>query len=99
MSDLGQMVLMFTRSQLKNVRFSFQGERAAETPGGAPVAVVRYKQEGGDDQTGARVYADHELHHLPLEGERWVRASDGVPVRITTQVTAREAWGGGRSCI
>lgn len=89
-SDLGQMLLMFTRGQLKNYRFSFESARPAETLQGTAVTVLRYKQKDDEEQSGARLYAGQELHRIPLEGELWVRASDGLPLRITARITARE---------
>ncbi len=90
-SDVGQMLLMFTRPQLKNFQFSFQGERAGDAANGTPVAVWRYRQKDQEnDQFGVHIYSGRELQHVPLEGELCVRTSDGMPVRITAQIQLRE---------
>ncbi|MCC6539481.1 MAG: hypothetical protein IT162_18155, partial [Bryobacterales bacterium] len=64
-SDLGQMLLLFTRGQLKKFRFSLAGP--ADTADA--VTVIRYRQLDSEDEYGARVYAGRQLHHVPLAGE------------------------------
>ncbi|HLJ18240.1 MAG TPA: hypothetical protein VKV15_27360 [Bryobacteraceae bacterium] len=77
-SDFGQLILMFSRSNLDKYEFNVEGPRLL---GAERALVFSYKQMDGAQ--GLTIFADGKALHERLEGEIWVRASDYLPLRIT----------------
>ena len=82
-SDAGQLIMLFRRAHLDELAFELAG--AAEHHGKA-VTRLSYRQISG---AGARVY-HREMARVKLSGELWVRDSDGMPVRVTAEMPAKE---------
>ena len=77
-TDFGQLILMFSRSQLDKFEFNAEGQRLI---GAERTRVFSYKQLDG--QQHLTVFAEGKALHERLQGEIWVRASDALPLRIT----------------
>jgi len=80
-TDFGQILLLFNRAALERFEFPYLGPRMLsptrmqafhyqQLDGPQPLAVYRQDQRG-------------QVQHLGIEGEIWVRESDGLPLRIT----------------
>jgi hypothetical protein len=82
-TDLGQMVLLFDRSSIKNFEFEYDRE---ETISGTPAMVIRYTQKQGSG--GVRINEGGKKTKAALRGWLWVRLSDSLPLRIT-MISAR----------
>jgi hypothetical protein len=80
-TDFGQILLLFTRREIERYEFSFKGSRMI---GYDRALVFSYKQlDGPDALTVFDEKKNDEAHHLKVEGEIRVRASDFVPLQIT----------------
>ena len=82
-SDLGQLVLLFSRAHLREFEFEVMPDTILEKDA---VAVLAYRQTKG---SGARVYHG-EMTKVPMSGELWIRRRDGMPVRITADMPLKE---------
>lgn len=76
-SDLGPLILLFTRRRLEDYEFRALGTGAV---GAERVHVIGYRQTRGNQSV--TVFEKRRVVRKPLAGELWVRP-DGVPVRIT----------------
>lgn len=76
-ADFGQVLLLFTRRRLKDYSFAPAGNGQV---GADPARIFAFKQTGG--AASFLILEKRKAIHQPLEGELWVRASDGMPLRI-----------------
>lgn len=84
-TDFGQILLLFTRGNLERYEFTVDGPRVLGT---VPTQVFRYQQlDGPQALTVFREDAPGRAQRLKVQGEIWVRESDGLPVRITMNAT------------
>jgi hypothetical protein len=75
--DFGQLILLFTRGNLINFRFTPAGSGRI----GADAAVIyAFRQTQGHQ--ALTVFEGREAIRVPLEGTIWFRKSDLVPLRI-----------------
>jgi hypothetical protein len=81
--DVGQILLLFSRSQLNDLELSVLRDTTLD---GEAIAVLGYRQTGG---ASATIY-HKQTARLPLEGELWIRRSDGLPVRVTSSLSLKE---------
>lgn len=76
-TDFGLTLMLFRKRHLADYAFDAPQERFLGTE---RVRVFRFAQRGGD---GAfTVFEGRKALRQPLQGEVWLRASDGLPVRI-----------------
>ncbi len=83
-TDLGQMLMLFSRAKLDELELSLLPDGQL---GGEAVAVVGYRQKG---ELAARVYHGKEAANMPLQGELWIRRGTGQPARITAEGLLKE---------
>jgi hypothetical protein len=84
-ADFGQVLLLFTRARLKEYSFGWAGSGQA---GPERARIISFKQTGGK---GALViFAKRKAIHQPLEGFLWVRAKDGLPLRVVLSTQRQE---------
>lgn len=83
--EFGQMILMFGPRMIRYYQFQVVRE---EFLGADRVAVLRYAQTAG--VTSMTVFADDEVVRYAPTGELWLRASDGMPLRITMDISRVE---------
>lgn len=84
-TDLGQLVLLFGKSSIKNYAFVFDRE---ETQGYTRALVVRYEQMKGPE--GVRIIERGKQKKETLHGWLWLRLPDYLPVRITMITSRRD---------
>ena len=77
-TDVGTLLLRFRKRRLANYQFTLG---APTRIGADPALSVHYRQIAGDDPL--TIFAGHNTVHIPLAGAIVVRASDGLPLRIT----------------
>ncbi len=84
-TDLGQMLMLFSRAKLEQLEFTMlpDGQLGEEA-----VAVLGYRQKG--ELAAARVYHGKEAADMPLQGELWIGRSTGLPIRITAEGLLKE---------
>lgn len=86
-TDFGPALLLFLPHRMADFRF----EPAGRARLGAEAAfILRFRQIAG--YGALAVYQERELVRQPLEGELWVRESDGLPLKI--QLSGRRQQGG-----
>jgi len=78
-TDFALMILLFRRSELAN--FTFIEERL-DNVGAEHARVIAYRQNRGD--SAMLVFEGNRALKQRLEGKLWLRASDGLPLRIDT---------------
>jgi len=84
-TDFGQILLLFTRSNLERYEITAIGPRLLGT---VPTQVFRYRQlDGPVALTVVLGNGQFRTQRLSVEGEIWVRESDGLPLRITMAAT------------
>ncbi len=76
--DFGPLILLFTRRQIGNYHFELTG---GDRIGADRVKIVSYKQTAGTARM--LVFQGRQAIHQPIEGRIFVRAPDGLPLRIT----------------
>lgn len=76
-TDFTPALLMFTARRLAEFSFEISGRARV---GAEPALILRFRQIAGGGAFA--VLQERELIRLPLEGELWVRESDGLPLRI-----------------
>ena len=80
-TDFGQILLLFSKATQERYEITYQGERDA---GETRVQAFHYKQlDGPEALTLFRPGQAEQPRHLNVEGEIWMRETDGAPVRIT----------------
>lgn len=78
-TDFGQSLLLFRSRQLADYEFQFLRQ---EFSGADEVLVIQWRQKP-DSADAARVYSERKLDRVRMEGLLTVRASDGLPMKIT----------------
>lgn len=76
--DLGQMILLFDASGIKNFTFDYDRE---ETIRGISTMVIRYSQKAGDESV--HIIDRGKKAKVALRGWLWVRLPDFLPVGMT----------------
>jgi hypothetical protein len=76
-ADFGQVLLLFTRPRLQDYSFTPAGSGQV---GADPARIWAFKQIRG--AASLLILEKRKAIHQPLEGELWVRESDGLPLRI-----------------
>lgn len=76
--DFGQLILLFTRSNMKQFDFSLSNVGMV---GATRALVVSYQQNGG--QASLHIRESTGQSRRPLHGQLWVRENDSLPVRVT----------------
>jgi len=84
-TDFGQLVLLFTKSNLEKYTFEPQSTGLI---GADRAIVIAFRQNAGPESF--RIVESGKQTNEPLSGELWVRDSDFMPLRITLTVTRRE---------
>jgi len=84
-TDFGQLVLLFTKSNLEKYTFEPQSTGLI---GADRAIVISFRQNTGAESF--RIVESGKQTNEPLSGELWVRDSDFMPLRITLKVTRRE---------
>lgn len=79
--DFGQIILLFSRAGLSH--FSF-GDGEERWMGAERARVFPFQQVTGDQ--AVTVFQRDGRQRIPLEGTLWVRAADGMPLRITVRI-------------
>ena len=80
-TDFGILLLEFTKRGIRDLKIEPQG---AARIGPDDAVVLRYRQTAGPG--GMLDFANRKAMHLPLQGLLYVRASDGLPLRITAEI-------------
>ena len=81
-TDFGQLILLFTRSNLEKYTFE---RRAPAFIGADRAMVMDFRQSAGRESL--RIEEPGKQLKQPLSGQLWVRESDYVPLRITLTAT------------
>ena len=81
-TDFGQLLLLFGSANIERYEITYVGPRMV-----APTRldVFRYRQIDGPQALS--VYQGSQAQRLNVEGEIWVRESDGSPFRLTLNAT------------
>lgn len=77
-TDFGQSILLFRSRQLPGYDFQFVRQ---EFSGADEVYVIRWHQKA-DSPDAASVYSERKLDRVLMDGYLFVRANDGVPLKI-----------------
>jgi hypothetical protein len=80
--DFGQLLLLFSRASSERYEISYLGPRMMSP---TRLQVFRYKQIDGPQALS--VYQGGQAQRLSVEGEIWVRETDGLPFRVTLSAT------------
>jgi hypothetical protein len=84
-TDFGQILLLFTRGNLERYEITASGPRLLGT---VPAQVFHYQQlDGPQALTVFRGDTPVKAQRLSVQGEIWVRESDGLPLRISMAAT------------
>jgi hypothetical protein len=83
--DFSQVLLLFDRRHQTDYSFSWL---RADTIDSEPMAVIAYRQTGGDE--GLTAFHDRTEVRQTIRGEIWLRESDLLPRRIT--MNTEERW-------
>jgi hypothetical protein len=84
-TDFGQLLLLFGTGNVGHYEFTYGGIRMQ---GKVRTNMFRYKQlDGPRALTIYREDRANQTRHVAVQGEIWLRESDGVPVRITMNAT------------
>lgn len=83
--DFGPLILLFTKRQIGNYRFSLSG---AARVGADEAVVLDYRQAAGDQNL--TVFAGRNTIRQPLAGQVLLRKADGLPLRITMRAARTE---------
>jgi hypothetical protein len=76
-TDFAPALLLFTPERLGDFRFEAAGKGRV---GADPALILRFRQTGGPG--GLTVFENRQVLRQPLEGELWIRETDGLPLRI-----------------
>jgi hypothetical protein len=83
--DFGQLILLFTKTNLEKYSFSAQSTGLI---GADRADIIAFRQNAGADSF--RIVESGKQMNEPLSGELWVRDSDFMPLRVTLTVSRRE---------
>lgn len=86
-TDLGMLILLFSKRRLGDYAFHSLGASAV---GAEPVHVIGYRQTRGSQSV--TIFEGRRVLHTPIDGELLLRA-DGVPVRITMTASRQDSLG------
>ncbi len=87
-TDLGPMILLFTRRSIETYEFLSKGRSTLD---GKPALVFSYKQiDGPERMTVFEANRGDRAVRLKPSGEVWVTAADLVPLRIVMNVSRKE---------
>ena len=85
MTDFGQILLLFSRPSIERYEITYMGPRMLSP---TRMLVFHYKQLDGPQALSVyRQDQRGQVQHLSVEGEIWVRESDGLPLRVTLNAT------------
>jgi hypothetical protein len=92
-TDFGQILLLFSRGRLERYEFTAAGPRLLGT---VPAQVFHYQQLDGPQaltvfRGNSGGGSETTPQRLSVQGEIWVRESDGLPLRITMAATDNNA--------
>jgi len=76
-TDFGPALLLFAPGRMDDYRIEAGGQARV---GAEPALILRFRQIGGPGSL--TVFENRHVVRHPLEGELWVRETDGVPLRI-----------------
>ncbi|MGE5646554.1 MAG: hypothetical protein ACM336_12255 [Acidobacteriota bacterium] len=85
-TDFGQVLLLFTRARLPDYAFSWGG---AGVVGTDPARIIEFRQRSGDG--ALTIFERGKALRQPLEGQLWIRESDGQPLRVVFRTRRDEA--------
>ena len=84
-TDFGQILLLFSRASIERYEITYLGPRMLSP---ARIQAFHYKQLDGPQALAVyRQDRRGKVRHLSVEGEIWVRDSDGLPLRVTLNAT------------
>ena len=84
-TDFGQILLLFSRASIERYEITYMGLRMLSP---TRMLVFHYKQLDGPQALSVyRQDQRGQVQHLSVEGEIWVRESDGLPLRVTLNAT------------
>ena len=85
-TDFGQLLLLFSRANLERYEITYLGARLV-----APVRMQTFRYKQLDGLEALTVFQGGQTQSLSVEGEIWVRESDGVLARVTLQATDKSS--------
>jgi hypothetical protein len=84
-TDFGILLLQFTKRSIRDLKIEPQGTALI---GPDAALVLRYEQTAGSG--GVLDFSGRNVERFPLRGLLFVRASDGLPLRITVEIHRTE---------
>ncbi|MDP8983335.1 MAG: hypothetical protein M3O35_22395 [Acidobacteriota bacterium] len=84
-TDFGQLLLLFTKTKQSEYAFSLG---ASERIGADQAQVIHFEQRTGE--AALKIAEGRRRIKEPLQGELWIRESDGAPLRITLTALRRQ---------
>ncbi len=84
-TDFGQLVLLFTKANLRKYAFESQSTGLV---GADRAIVIAFHQNAGNESV--KIVEPGKQVREPLSGQLWVRESDFLPLRITLNVLRRQ---------
>jgi len=84
-TDFGQLILLFTKSNLE--KYTFEPQSTGLIGADRAIAIA-FRQNTGAQSF--RIVESGKQMNQPLSGELWVRDTDFIPLRITLKVTRLE---------
>ncbi len=85
-TDFGQLLLLFNRANIERYEITYLGPRMM-----APTRLDAFRYKQIDGPRALSVYQGSQAQRLNIEGEIWVRESDGSPFRVTLSATDTSA--------
>ena len=84
-TDFGPALLLFAPGRMGDYRFEAGGKARV---GAEPALILRFRQTGGP--ASLTVFETRQVVRHALEGELWVRETDGLPLRIVLRSQRRQ---------
>ena len=85
-TDFGQLFLLFGRANIERYEMTYLGPRMM-----APTRLDAFRYKQIDGPQALSVYQGSQAQRLSIEGEIWVRETDGSPFRVTLTATDTSA--------
>ncbi|MSV35011.1 MAG: hypothetical protein EXQ47_05355 [Bryobacterales bacterium] len=85
-TDFGQLLLLFNRANIERYEITYLGPRMM-----APTRLDAFRYKQIDGPRALSVYQGGQARRLSVEGEIWVRESDGLLFRVTLNATGTNA--------